>query len=88
MAHNWSDTLFLCILTGGGIHVDNIEAILLNSGAQEFHGTARETVNSTMIFQKPDISMGSQPNCEFVSKVTSVNVVKTLVSLANSVWNR
>ncbi|CAG5117400.1 unnamed protein product [Candidula unifasciata] len=76
--------LILC----GGIQIDNLETILHSTGAQEFHGSARETLNSSMIFQKPDISMGSQPGCEFISKVTSVSVVKTLISLANLIWNR
>ena len=63
-----------------------MERILQESGAKEFHCSARHSVPSFMEYKNTNTSMGgtlSPP--EFVKKVASYEKVKNLVFVARSV---
>jgi copper homeostasis protein len=74
-------------LPGGGINEKNLQRILEQSGATEFHCSARSSVTSQMTFQKQGISIGaSLTPPEFSVKVTDDNKVKNLVTMASNFW--
>uniref|UniRef100_A0A2C9KB50 Copper homeostasis protein cutC homolog n=1 Tax=Biomphalaria glabrata TaxID=6526 RepID=A0A2C9KB50_BIOGL len=74
------------VVPGGGIKIDNLEQILLKSQAKEFHGSARRVIDSVMTFRKCNLTMGSQPDIEFITKVTSTEDVSKMVSIYNSLY--
>ncbi|KAK0049470.1 copper homeostasis protein cutC isoform X1 [Biomphalaria pfeifferi] len=74
------------VVPGGGIKIDNLEQILLKSQAKEFHGSARRVIDSVMTFRKCNLTMGSQPDIEFITKVTSTEDVSKMVSIYNSIY--
>ncbi|XP_060551383.1 LOW QUALITY PROTEIN: copper homeostasis protein cutC homolog [Ruditapes philippinarum] len=77
----------IIIMPGGGINEKNLQRILEQSGATEFHCSARSSVTSQMTFQKQGISMGaSLTPPEFSVKVTDDNKVKNLVTMASNFW--
>lgn len=63
---------------GAGITVDNLQEILALSGAVEFHGTARESIESCIKFTKPGLSMGPAS-----IQTTSTKIVQQLLSIFN-----
>ncbi|XP_059176694.1 copper homeostasis protein cutC homolog [Physella acuta] len=71
------------VMPGAGITVDNLQEILALSGAGEFHGTARESMESCMKFTKPGLSMGST-----TIQITSTKIVQQLLSIFNSIVNK
>lgn len=74
------------IFLGGGITERNLERILQESGAKEFHCSARYSMPSVMEYKNTNTSMGgtlSPP--EFITKVASYEKVKNLVFVARSV---
>lgn len=50
----------IIIMPGCGVRENNIAEIARLSGAREFHFSARESVQSGMIFRNPDVAMGSE----------------------------
>lgn len=74
------------IFVGGGITERNLERILLESGAREFHCSARHSISSVMEYRNTNCPMGGTLNPpEFVTKVASYEKVKNLVFVARSV---
>ncbi|XP_078359008.1 copper homeostasis protein cutC homolog isoform X2 [Oculina patagonica] len=76
----------IIIVPGGGITERNLERILQESGAKEFHCSARHSVPSSMEYKNTNTAMGgtlSPP--EFVTKVASYEKVKNLIFVARSV---
>lgn len=74
------------IVPGGGITERNLERILGESGAKEFHCSARQSVPSIMRYKNTNTSMGSTFGPpEFVNKVASYEKVKNFVFIARSV---
>ena len=49
----------IIIMPGCGVKENNIAEIARLSGAREFHFSARESVESGMIFRNPEVAMGS-----------------------------
>ncbi|XP_058973477.1 copper homeostasis protein cutC homolog isoform X1 [Pocillopora verrucosa] len=76
----------ITIVPGGGITERNLERILLESGAREFHCSARHSISSVMEYRNTNCPMGGTLNPpEFVTKVASYEKVKNLVFVARSV---
>ena len=74
------------IFLGGGITERNLERILQESGAKEFHCSARHSIPSLMEYKNTNTSMGgSLSPPEFITKVASYEKVKNLVFVARSV---
>ena len=73
---------------GGGITERNLTRILEMTGCEEFHGSARVSLPSSMQYQNKSISMGatlSPP--EFSVKVTCTDRIKELLSIAKKQIN-
>ena len=74
------------IFLGGGITERNLERILQESGAKEFHCSARHSIPSLMEYKNTNTSMGgSLSPPEFITKVASYEKEKNLVFVARSV---
>ena len=50
----------IIIMPGCGVRESNISEIARLSGAREFHFSARESVESGMVFRNPEVAMGSE----------------------------
>lgn len=48
----------IIIMPGSGVNAQNIAKIARETGATEFHLSARESVESQMIYRNPDLKMG------------------------------
>ncbi|MBC3542338.1 copper homeostasis protein CutC [Rufibacter sp. H-1] len=73
----------LVILPGGGINEHNLPALLEQSGAMEFHASAREFRESAMTFRREDVPMGGTPLAtEYGHMAASRERIKTLLALA------
>ena len=66
-------------VTGGGITQRNLERILKESGAREFHASARTTEQSTMSYRNTNVFMGAalRPP-EFTIKVADSGLIQAL----------
>lgn len=78
----------ISVMPGSGITCENLQKILEVSGATEFHGSARVTRESVMTYRRPDVQMGSSSGKEYTYKVTDEEVVKKMVSIANTYWHK
>lgn len=71
----------IIILPGSGINETNIAHIAKETGAREFHFSARETRQSEMIYRNTDIPMSSIPNHDdFVQSITSAEKVRRTIT--------
>jgi len=69
----------ITIMPGGGINAGNISRIALETGAKEFHFSAREETESPMIFQNSSVSMGIALEDEYKLRKTSEDMVKRII---------
>ncbi|NDV56943.1 copper homeostasis protein CutC [Bacteroides sp. 519] len=70
------------ILPGSGINETNIKRIAQETGATEFHFSAREAVKSEMEYYNPNIYMGTSSYDEYTRNVTTAQRVRqTIVTL-------
>lgn len=71
----------LIILPGGGINEQNIRRIAMETGAKEFHFSAREDRQSQMIYRNPQVSMNKSglPD-EYVQSVTTPERVRATIA--------
>ncbi|XP_052771300.1 copper homeostasis protein cutC homolog [Mya arenaria] len=77
----------ISIMPGGGITERNLHRILEGSGAKEFHGSARSSQESCMLYRKPGVPMGAALTPpEFNVKVTNVEKVNSFLDIAKNVW--
>lgn len=74
----------ISIMPGAGINTANIAGLIRQTGAKEFHASARKAVKSKMQFRNPRLNMGAAGD-EFSFDLTDTDTVKTLIELANSV---
>lgn len=71
----------IIIMPGCGIKENNIHKIAVETGAKEFHTSARETVESEMIFRNQNVSMGGTVHIdEYKKEVTSINRLQEIES--------
>lgn len=76
----------IVIMPGSGITPDNIIRLATETGATEFHLSARTMRDSDMMYRNPDISMGGQIFVdEYRIPQTDVSVVSRAVRALNSV---
>ena len=71
----------IIIMPGCGVNESNIAEIARLSGAREFHFSAREPVESGMIFRNPDVAMGSEEDPYGTVRTTAARVASTINSL-------
>ena len=73
----------IIILAGCGVNETNIHKLAEESGACEFHFSAREKVRSEMRYSNPEVLMGSADVDEYVRDVTTAERVRrTIAQLA------
>jgi len=71
----------IIVMPGSGINDSNILWIANNTGAKEFHLTARKIIDSEMTFRKPGVSMGGVPgNPEFSRKVADQDMIRSIIN--------
>ncbi len=74
----------IIIMPGSGLSQEIIKDFRDQTGACEFHLSAKMTVDSKMTFRKQDVFMGSLPQIpEYEINVTSADLVKQVVALVN-----
>lgn len=70
------------IMPGAGINSNNLKALITETGATNFHASAKEYVQSKMLFRNTDTKMGSIDD-EYQYELTSTEKVKGLVDILN-----
>ena len=71
----------LIIMPGCGVKESNIAEIARLSGAREFHFSAREPVESGMVFRNPEVAMGSEDDPYGTVQTTARRVAATIEPL-------
>lgn len=67
----------IIIMPGSGVNANNIAKLAKETGAREFHLSARESVESGMIYRNPNLKMGGDRIVidEYVQQVTRADKV-------------
>lgn len=76
----------ITIMPGAGINENNIESLIDQTGAIQFHASAKEFVPSKMEFRNTETKMGSIED-EYRYELTSAIKVKALVDCINKAVN-
>ena len=71
----------IIIMPGCGVREGNIAEIARLSGAREFHFSARESVESGMIFRNPEVAMGTEDDPYGYVVTTARRVAATIEPL-------
>lgn len=71
----------IIIMPGCGVKESNIAEIARLTGAREFHFSAREPVESGMIFRNPEVVMGTEDDPYGTVRTTARRVAATIASL-------
>lgn len=71
----------IIIMPGCGVKEGNIAEIARRTGAREFHFSAREPVESSMIFRNPEVAMGSEDDPYGTVRTTARRVAATIAAL-------
>ena len=71
----------IIIMPGCGVNENNIAEIARLSGAREFHFSAREPVESGMLFRNPQVAMGSEDDPYGTVQTTARHVAATIAPL-------
>ena len=71
----------IIIMPGCGVREGNIAEIARLSGAREFHFSARESVESGMIFRNPEVAMGTEEDPYGYVETTARRVAATIEPL-------
>ncbi len=71
----------IIIIPGCGVNESNIAEIARLSGAREFHFSARESVESSMVFRNPKVAMGSEEDPYGTVQTTARRVAATIEPL-------
>lgn len=76
----------IILLAGCGVNESNIARIAQETGIHEFHFSAREQVESGMLYRNPHVSMGGTVCIEEYSRplTTSRRVSQTIAALTNN----
>jgi copper homeostasis protein len=75
----------IIVMPGSGISENNICEMRDETGAHEFHMTARKMIDSGMKFRKQGIFMGGLPQIpEFELPVADANRIRKIVNMVNS----
>jgi len=76
----------ITIMPGAGINENNIKTLIDQTGATQFHASAKAFVSSKMEFRNTETKMGSIED-EYRYELTSENKVKALVDVINNAFN-
>ena len=71
----------IIIMPGCGVNESNIAETARLSGAREFHFSAREPVESGMLFRNPEVAMGSEDDPYGTVQTTARRVAATIKPL-------
>ena len=71
----------IIIMPGCGVREGKIAEIARLTGAREFHFSAREPVESGMIFRNPDVAMGNEDDPYGTVRTTARRVAATIAHL-------
>lgn len=76
----------IIIMPGSGVNEENIASLAKETGATEFHFSAREPVNSKMIYRNPNLKMGGTAVSidEYIQNVTNADKVKRTIDKLKS----
>lgn len=76
----------IILLAGCGVNETNIARIAQETGIHEFHFSAREQIESGMLYRNPQVSMGGTVCIEEYSRplTTSKRVSQTIAALINN----
>ncbi len=76
----------IIIMPGSGINMNNIITIARETGAKEFHLSARKAVESSMIYRNPNIKMGGTTVVidEYEQQVTNSELVRNTAAVLNN----
>lgn len=76
----------IILLAGCGVNESNIARIAQETGIHEFHFSAREQIESGMLYRNPQVSMGGTVCIEEYSRLltTSKRVSQTIAALTNN----
>ncbi|XP_071793478.1 copper homeostasis protein cutC homolog isoform X2 [Asterias amurensis] len=76
----------ITVMPGGGINERNLDRILTESGAREFHCSARSTEDSSMVHRNNRVAMGaSLKSPEFSYKFADKELIQTLKDIQAAV---
>lgn len=82
----------IAIMVGSGVRSTNIEALIHETGATEFHTTAKGYIESKMQYRNPDVSMGGIPGVpEYglaVAQASEVLLIREIAEKALSDKNK
>lgn len=79
----------IAIMVGSGVRVNNITQLVQETGAVEFHTTARAYEESGMVYRNPNVSMGGIPGVpEYGISLTQMEDVKKIRELATAAANK
>ncbi len=71
----------IIVMPGCGVRASNIAQIERETGAREFHTSARRTVHSRMMFRKDNVPMGNSPvTSEFETMETARDLVAACIN--------
>ncbi|MEH3112493.1 copper homeostasis protein CutC [Pedobacter terrae] len=76
----------ITIMPGAGINENNIKNLIDQTGATQFHASAKEFVPSKMEFRNTETKMGTIED-EYRYELTSENKVRALVNCINEAFN-
>lgn len=71
----------IVIMPGCGITPHNIKRIAVETGATEFHASARKTIGSLMTFRNEAVSMGGNGADEYARSITDTETIKQLKTI-------
>lgn len=76
----------IIIMPGSGINSSNISSIAKETGAKEFHLSARKPIESNMVYRNPTIKMGGTTIVidEYEQQVTNAELVKETLTVLNN----
>ena len=78
--------IFSNISKGGGINEGNLEELLRETGAKEYHGSAKIQIDSQMEYHHDrEICMGNELTDEYKQWIASVKRIECLVNIARKV---
>lgn len=72
----------ICIMPGAGINDSNIATLVKETGAQEFHASAKEFVASKMEYRNATTKMGTVED-EYQYELTSAKKVRAIIKAAS-----
>ena len=71
------------LMAGCGVNENNIRQLALESGATEFHFSAREKIESAMRYSNPEVKMGSDSINEYTREITTAQRVRRTIEALN-----